>query len=150
MSKKISEMVSASSFTGTDMIPIVDAGLDNKKATGNQIKTFCTSELNDKLGVTFIHDANVTDVAISGALSAVGTYIKSNVIGNKWVTFRVTPTDSTGYYGNASFVVLTNCISSNYGIALLCSENFAKSDLVIGHLVTGSWTWKAVTGTAIT
>lgn len=150
MSKKISEMVSASSFTGTDVVPIVDSGLDNKKVTGNQIKTFCTSELNDELGVTFVHDNNVTTVAISGVLSTVGTYIKSHFVTNRWITFRVSPTDNTGYYGDASFVVLSNCMSTNFGIAILCSENYSRSDIVVGHMISGTWNWKAITGTTIT
>ena len=43
--KKISELTSASALTGAELVPIVQSGT-NKKATANQIKTFCTPDLS--------------------------------------------------------------------------------------------------------
>lgn len=149
MSKKISEMVSASALTGTDVVPIVTAGLDNQKVTGNQIKSFCTAELNDTQGVVFVHDSNATTVSMSGVLSDVGDWIKTNYITNKWLCVKVTPTNSTGYFGGSSFTVMANCSSANYGSAYLTCDNPNKSAMVLGQLVNGSWSWKAVSTTNI-
>lgn len=100
-------------------------------------------------GLTWFHDSGANTKSMSGALSAVGTWITDNFISNKWIGCKVTPTDSVGYFGSSSFSVLANCSSANYGVAQLMSDNPNKSALVIGQLVGGTWNWKAVSTTAI-
>lgn len=100
-------------------------------------------------GLTWFHDSGANTLSMSGALSAVGTWITDNFISNKWIGCKVTPTDSVGYFGSSSFSVLANCSSANYGVAQLMSDNPNKSALVIGQLVGGTWSWKAVSTTAI-
>lgn len=100
-------------------------------------------------GLTWFHDSGANTKSMSGALSAVGTWITDNFISNKWIGCKVVPTDSSGYFGSSSFSVLANCSSANYGVAQLMSDNPNKSALVIGQLVGGAWTWKAVSTTAI-
>ena len=100
-------------------------------------------------GLTWFHDSGANTLSMSGALSAVGTWITDNFISNKWIGCKVTPTDSVGYFGSSSFSVLANCSSANYGVAQLMCDNPNKSALVIGQLVGGTWTWKAVSTTAI-
>lgn len=100
-------------------------------------------------GLTWFHDSGANTLSMSGALSAVGTWITDNFISNKWIGCKVTPTDSSGYFGSSSFSVLANCSSANYGVAQLMCDNPNKSALVIGQLVGGTWSWKAVSTTAI-
>lgn len=100
-------------------------------------------------GLTWFHDSGANTKSMSGALSAVGTWITDNFISNKWIGCKVVPTDSSGYFGSSSFSVLANCSSANYGVAQLMSDNPNKSALVIGQLVGGTWSWKAVSTTAI-
>lgn len=96
---------------------------------------------SDKNGVINIHDAGSTTISISGELSAVGSWIQSNLVQNRWITARVAPTDSTGFFGQTSFTIMATGTSSNYGFAQLWSHNDTKPMLVMGRLYNGSWTW---------
>ena len=116
-------------------IPTIDARIDAK--------------IDAYTGLTWFHDAGANTLSMSGALSAVGAWISTNFVSNKWIGCKVSPTDSTGYFGSSSFSVLANCSSANYGVAQLMSDNPNKSALVIGQLVGGSWSWKAVSATSI-
>lgn len=100
-------------------------------------------------GLTWFHDVGANTLSMSGALSAVGTWISTNFVSNKWIGCKVSPTDSTGYFGSSSFSVLANCSSANYGVAQLMCDNPNKSAMVVGQLVGGSWSWKAVSTTSI-
>lgn len=111
------------------------------------------TDLQDKAekasGLTWFHDLGVNTLSMSGALSAVGAWISSNFVSNKWIGCKVLPTDNTGYFGSSSFSVLANCSSANYGVVQLMSDNPNKSALVIGQLVGGVWSWKTVSTTDI-
>ena len=96
---------------------------------------------SDKNGVINIHDAGSTTISISGELSAVGSWIQSNLVQNRWITARVAPTDNTGFFGQTSFTIMATGTSSNYGFAQLWSHNDTKPMLVMGRLYNGSWTW---------
>lgn len=100
-------------------------------------------------GLTWFHDVGANTLSMSGVLSAVGAWISSNFVSNKWIGCKVSPTDSSGYFGSSSFSVLANCSSANYGVAQLMCDNPNKSALVIGQLVGGTWSWKAVSTTSI-
>lgn len=122
---------------------------DSTLQTTNKTVPSAINELVDKSFATWKHDTGSYAISMSGVLSSVGTWIKNNYIANRWIACRVNPTDTTGYYGQSSFTVLACCSSTNYGIAQLMSDNPNKSALVVGQLVGGTWSWKAVNTTAI-
>lgn len=100
-------------------------------------------------GLTWFHDVGANTLSMSGVLSAVGAWISANFVSNKWIGCKVSPTDSAGYFGSSSFSVLANCSSANYGVAQLMSDNPNKSAMLVGQLVGGTWSWKAVSTTSI-
>lgn len=116
--------------------------------TDPSIATF-DSRIDPYTGLTWFHDVGTNTLSMSGVLSSVGAWISANFVSNKWIGCKVSPTDSTGYFGSSSFTVLANCSSANYGIAQLMCDNPNKSVLVVGQLVGGAWSWKAVSTTSI-
>lgn len=101
-------------------------------------------DLVDKTGLIWLHDEGTNRVFMSGELDAVGAWIISqlnNLNYNKWIGARISPTDSTGYFGSSSFTVMANCSSANYGVAQFMSDNPNVSPIVIGQLREGTWTF---------
>jgi len=117
---------------------------DNTLTTTDKTIPGAINELVDKAFATWKHDNGSNAIRMSGLLSSVGTWIKENYIPNKWIACRVNPTDNTGYFGSSSFSVLANCSSTNYGVAQLLCDNPNKSAIVVGQLVDGAWSWRAV------
>ena len=98
-------------------------------------------ELNDKRGVTWQHDSGRTVVSMSGDLTAVGEYIKSHFITNRLITFKVEPTDSTGYFGTSSFGVIALMSSANYGFCQIQCDAGGRRAFVVGYCQSGTWTF---------
>ena len=90
------------------------------------------------------------EISQSGVLSSVGTYMKNNYRGNRWVQARFKPTDSTGYWGTSSIMAMWNLSSSNYGVAILMSDNTSKNSVIYGQLAGGTWSFKTPTLTTVT
>lgn len=149
MSKKISEMTPATQLNGDDIVPIVDTGKNNKTVTGNQIKSFATNELNDKLIGVRKHDTGSNNISISGTFSSIGDWIKNNYVTSYWVYARVNPTDNTGAFGSSSFSIMANLSSTNYGWCYLMSDNPNQSVIIFGQLTGGVWHWYKPTLTTI-
>ena len=80
---------------------------------------------------------------ISGVLSDFGDWMKNHFSYSRYCCVRVTPNNSTGYFGGASFGAIYSLSSVNYGWAMLQSDN-AKC-VVFGRLSAGTWYWYAPT-----
>lgn len=99
------------------------------------------TDLDNKRGVTWQHDSGRTVVSMSGDLTAVGEYIKSNFITNRLITFKVEPTDSTGYFGTSSFGVIALMSSANYGFCQIQCDAGGRKSFVVGYCQSGTWTF---------
>jgi hypothetical protein len=93
---------------------------------------------------------NYGEISQSGVLSSVGTYMKNNYQGNRWVQARFKPTDSTGYWGTSSITAMWNLSSANYGVAILMTDNTSKNSVIYGQLAGGTWSFKTPTLTTVT
>lgn len=122
---------------------------DNSLTTADKTVPGAINELVDQSAITRFHGEGSSSISMSGSLATVGEWIKSNFIVNRFIFAKITPTDSSGYFGSSSFTVLANCSSANYGSAQLMSDNPNKSAMVVGQLVGGTWYWKTVNTTAI-
>ena len=98
-----------------------------------------TASVKDKLDTDRFYDYGI--VSISGTDSSIGTWMKSNCIYNKWCQVRVSPTDSSGYYGASSVAIMYNLSSVNYGMAICTSDNITKEPMRVGQLYGGNWTF---------
>lgn len=112
--------------------------------------------LKENGGVYWYHEQNTNLVkTISGSLQSISNKILSvfNELAsqlqgctNKWIGFKVQPTDTTGYYNWSFVTVMFNLSSTNYGIAYIMSENRSSevSPMMIGQLWEGVWHWNKV------
>jgi hypothetical protein len=98
-----------------------------------------TASVKDKLDTDRFYDYGI--VSISGTDSSIGNWMKSNYISNKWCQVRVSPTDSSGYYGASSVAIMYNLSSVNYGMAICTSDNITKEPMRVGQLYGGNWTF---------
>lgn len=77
-------------------------------------------------------------ISISGQLSAVGSWIKSNFIASRWISARVNATAS-GYFGTSGFCINANLSSQNYGWGWLQSD---QANMILFFRVSaGTFYW---------
>lgn len=111
--------------------------------------------LKDHDGVYWYHDEGTnlfntsgTMTNISNKILEVFTKLKDTFqeTPNKWIGFKINPTDTSGYYNWSFVTVMFNLSSLNYGIAYIMSENRSSevSPMMIGQLWNGVWYWNKV------
>lgn len=109
-------------------------------AIGQRIKTYS----ENYIGMKWFRDGGSYKVNLSGDLNLVGEWIKTKIDSttvDRWIAAKVSPTDSTGYFGTSSFTLMANCSSVNSGIAYFMCDNPDKASMVIGQLINGVWTF---------
>lgn len=94
--------------------------------------------LKDDLGVTE-YNAGKT-INISGKLSDIGKWLQTNGVTARWMSARVDPINTDGYFGKSTFSILWQCSSADYGWCILMSDN---SKMVVFGRNTGGWHWYA-------
>lgn len=77
--------------------------------------------LKDDLGVTE-YNAGKT-INISGKLSDIGKWLQTNGVTARWMSARVDPINTDGYFGKSTFSILWQCSSADYGWCILMSDN---------------------------
>lgn len=117
---------------------------------------YSIDDVKDHSGVYWYHEEGTNLVkTISGSISSISNKILSvfntlneglKAVTNKWVGFKVQPTDTTGYYNWSFVTVMFNLSSTNYGVAYIMSENRSgeTSPMMIGQLWEGVWHWNKV------
>ena len=82
---------------------------------------------------------------ISGELTAIVNYCKSNFIPARLCTARLEPTDATGIYGNSAITILYVLTSVNYGWIMALSDN-RNCDIALCKIILGEPTgWIKIT-----
>ena len=98
-----------------------------------------TFALTDDIGV--INKGYITN--IGGSLEAIGNWIKANLVNNRWIVARVNP-NASGYFGTASFDIMANCSSGNYGWGYVHSDNPTGGGHLFFRLAGGTFNWSRV------
>ena len=83
----------------------------------------------------------LNDVSLNG----IGTFITNAVSQHntvvKWYCVRANPSSDAnpGYFSSASFSIMWNCSSINYGWTILMSDD--SNFILFGRLNVGRWHW---------
>lgn len=110
--------------------------------TGSVWSDWIRIGLYDDIGI--IH---LGAISISGQLSAVGSWIKSNFIANRWISARVNATES-GYFETSGFCINANLSSQGYGWGWLQSDG---ANMILFFRVSGgTFYWWHPTMTQVT
>ena len=82
---------------------------------------------------------------VSGELTAIVNYCKSNFIPGRLCTARLEPTDATGIYGNSVITILYVLTTVNYGWIMALSDN-RVCDIALCKIIRGEPTgWIKIT-----
>lgn len=119
---------------------LVAGAINELKSAIAQAESLIT-DLDGKRGVTWQHDSGRTVISMSGDLTAVGEYMKSHFMTNRLITFKVEPTDATGYFGTSSFGVIALMSSANYGFCQIQCDAGGRKSFVVGCCQSGTWTF---------
>ena len=116
----------------------VDA--NNKLHSGVQVNgadkiTWKEVATKDDLGVTEFNRGK--PIEIDGTLSGIAKWINSQGFTSRWRSVRCSP-NNQGYFGSASFCILWQCSSDQYGWCILMSDN---SKMVVFGRNSNGWHW---------
>lgn len=149
--KKISDLTAASALSGTELIEIVQSG--NKKATANQLKTFCTPDLSSYATIAnqryqFVSDSGTTYTIPASAVTENGRTI-IELSNNSLTSITINAATGTGKtLGDSVNISITGTYAAQ---VLVASGVTLQGDLAFSYqhetktlVYKGSNTWKVI------